>query len=70
MSQDRFQRMTVARVTDDPRSLCAPAYAHRRALINGRWHVVSRQYSFGCPLYYANPIVVVLHGRADAAVEA
>jgi hypothetical protein len=31
-----------------------------RALIGGRWHAVERQYSFGCPMYFANPITIRL----------
>jgi hypothetical protein len=56
VSPEQFEELRV--VSDQPLAMCAPPYEICRALINGRWHAVSRQYSCGYPFYPATPISI------------
>lgn len=56
-----FEAMRV--VSDIPTGIAAPPYTVCRALIRGRWHAVSRQYSCGFAYYPASPITIRLSVR-------
>lgn len=43
----------------DPMHGSGRAYEFCKTKINGRWHVTSRQYQFGCPVFFAHPIVLI-----------
>jgi hypothetical protein len=58
VSRDQFEALHV--VSSNPQAMLAPPYTVCRALIAGRWHAVERQYQFGRPVYFANPITVRL----------
>lgn len=58
ISPGEFEALRV--VSDRPLAMLAPPYKLCRALINGRWHAVDRQYSCGCPMYFARPIRIRL----------
>lgn len=58
LDQHEFEslRITSGEIVSVP----APPETLCRALINGRWHAVDRQYQFGMPVHFARPIVVRL----------
>lgn len=61
ISLEQFNRMRVTKVDEkDPRSMLAPAYQRRRAMMRGKWYVVHRQFSCGVPLHFASRIVIQL----------
>lgn len=37
-------------------------YNRYRMLIDGRWHIVSRQFSFGAQVFYRHPVILVVPG--------
>jgi hypothetical protein len=52
--------MALRAVSSAPMAMLARPRESCRALIGGRWHAVERQYQFGSPVYFANPITIRL----------
>lgn len=67
-----FDALPVCTARCDPPSLSGAPYREYRALlpIDGKpkWHLVTRQYSCGFPLYFAHRIIIVASGIAEKSV--